>query len=556
MTEVPDQASRVVCGVCGTALTRLTSIHGDRLAEVSWVHGFTGSDHDPQPVPSNGGGSQLCDFCSRPAGVAAALFVCRFGYVAVAQSIDEHGRPVARAAGVGDPLWLACSGCASLITAGRRDELLRRAYTAVGGDRGGMPLEGLLRGITDAHAVFFATEPGPPRPATVTQDGRMLLGDAPPRRRPRLDLSDAANLVAYVDDIASSTRRLLCRDFTEATQIIDAIVGAALHATPVAAPADALERLRRRPHGQALTAEVTLAGRLTATRRLWAKGRLTYAVDPSLWQAIGDVDDTTTIPCAIFRRLPHPDPFVAFPQPLPLPLEAGTHRRIVGMWITGRRTSDKPEQELLCSTHAEAGNALSLVLCGLVHRDTTGEPVHAPDGRTPDTTWTHLTVPTEGDHTFGRLLDMVTARQQYTSLAGGEVNTDVEAMLRRALALLIYLCAGNADLARRTAAPPRRRKHTTGKRGGTQRPPRVVDVGFRVGAELRADQARQQRAGGRGETTGRRLRPHIRVAHPHRYRVGPGRRDVDVKFLLPIHVNMRPDDDADQTTVVPVRKQR
>jgi hypothetical protein len=66
--------------------------------------------------------------------------------------------------------------------------------------------------------------------------------------------------------------------------------------------------------------------------------------------------------------------------------------------------------------------------------------------------------------------------------------------------------------------------------------PTTWDIGMRIGAALRAatQRAESEPAGG----THASPRPHIRRAHWHSYRVGPGRAETILRWLAPIAVNV------------------
>jgi hypothetical protein len=131
-----------------------------------------------------------------------------------------------------------------------------------------------------------------------------------------------------------------------------------------------------------------------------------------------------------------------------------------------------------------------------------------------------------------------------------------------AVALTLYLCAGNPDVVPgtppATASRPRRKR---GKGAGIPSEPRAWEVGWRIGAALRA--ARHATAGSqrRLTTTGRTSPiPHMRGSHWQSFRVGPGRPDERTDYVVhwipPIPVNLDPSrpDGGLVTTVRPVRQ--
>jgi hypothetical protein len=131
-----------------------------------------------------------------------------------------------------------------------------------------------------------------------------------------------------------------------------------------------------------------------------------------------------------------------------------------------------------------------------------------------------------------------------------------------AVALTLYLCAGNPDVVPGTPRPaasrPRRKR---GKGGGIPSEPPAWEVGWRIGAALRAARHATEGSQRRLTTTGRASPiPHIRGAHWQSFRVGPGRpderTDYVVQWIPPIPVNFDPSrpDGGLVTTIRPVRQ--
>lgn len=117
---------------------------------------------------------------------------------------------------------------------------------------------------------------------------------------------------------------------------------------------------------------------------------------------------------------------------------------------------------------------------------------------------------------------------------------DLAASLVPLLNLVLYLCAEGSDLGDRR---PSRPTPTRTKRGWRLFPPdrpTIWPVGARIGAALRAAHLAEQVEAPRPITeTGRATPvPHVRRAHWHTYRVGPGRQDATLKWLPPIPVNI------------------
>lgn len=277
-----------------------------------------------------------------------------------------------------------------------------------------------------------------------------------------------------------------------------------------------------------------------AVRRLWQRNRVVYSIDPDLWEALGDISTDAVIPAGLLVALPHPDPFIALPSPLLLPVGGGEQMSIGGFFVTG--AVPVIGGQAITSTHADhASGDLTLLFLAEV-LDAAGRRKEVVPGL-PDLIMSRVTLNVSTrDATVGELIDMVLARFDAIPRGGNPTETTPR-MITAALSALIYLCARNAELRPLPAAVSSR----AAARRGQAKPPREVLVGTEIGAQLRAWRRSEAAAGGGG---GGGVRPHIRRAHPHTYWVGPGRREREVKFLWPTRVNLA--GDATRTTVVSV----
>lgn len=292
-------------------------------------------------------------------------------------------------------------------------------------------------------------------------------------------------------------------------------------------------------------------GHDAAVRALWSKHRIVYDVDPSLWAELADTDDDTVIPDGLMRRLPHPDPFIAFPAPIFIPSVPGEVLSVEGFFVNGRHVMELGPSmgRSMVSTHSgNSSGDLGLLFVGRCLEADTLEPKVRTDGG-PDFILTRVTMHTgRGETTVGRMIDATA--ENFDAIAYGPGFDSVPPLMRAATGILVYLCSANADVApaRKVGRPPQRRAM-----GGKAE---LVDVGFYVGAAIRQAEEDVRRAGGstvRVSGAGRAsVRPHIRRAHFHRYRIGQGRREVTVKWLEPIPVNVTPGG-ATVPTVHPVR---
>ncbi|WP_428400256.1 hypothetical protein [Nocardia fluminea] len=278
--------------------------------------------------------------------------------------------------------------------------------------------------------------------------------------------------------------------------------------------------------------------------RLWRRHRVVYRVHPGLADSLFSTDTSVAVPCEVFARLPHPDPFVVFPEPIPAPTSAPTAMMrqaglviaeppvFIGMLVTGMTIDEQ-----LCSTADPRLHQLSVALAGRIRYE--GQP-HTHEEST-------VTVPLTGSHSISELAESMAEWNTF-----GKITTSEHARIfNTTLSLLLYLCSDQRDS--RTYRPDQGRK---GKKRRTDRnngDGTVVDLGFDVGPSLQA--ARQAATEDPGEHDGgtdeRRVRTHLRRAHWHTYWTGPrATPHPEVRWLHPILVGKG----ATRPVVVDVRE--
>lgn len=334
----------------------------------------------------------------------------------------------------------------------------------------------------------------------------------------------------------------------------------ALRATEISEPI--LQQLRHLPANHSVNIQFT--GQDAASLALWSKWRYVYDIDPDLLGELGDsVDDDTVIPDGLFNRLPHPDPFIAFPKPIELPLQStraedapGGVQHVEGFMVTGRvpyyqdTVLNYQTATLQRSTSDAASTQIGLMISSTIW-NADGSPRLLPGGF-PDMVLTRVTIPTGGR--VGDILAEILTR--FTANAEIRGHEDmVPIMVRQAIATLIYLCSINSEM-RPVAAPVCKRLAKQLGRAHGAKPSRIIEVGYQVGSALRA-YARRANPKMPYEHSGRSVRPHLRRAHFHTFRVGPGRpnerTETVVKWISPIPINAT-DDPAGKTTVIGVRR--
>lgn len=297
----------------------------------------------------------------------------------------------------------------------------------------------------------------------------------------------------------------------------------------------------------------------------WQKHRTVYDMDKELWEQLGYTEPDDVVPSWLFSHLPHPNPYLSFPAMI-FPLAGQSVddiqvQSVAGVFITGYKYEhgrveavDKATGVLLeepgrimCSTHDPDVVGLQLLFVG-----ETFDFVHNGDGTVSPKR--HMAGPNELDYLFTRTSLEITDGLTFEKVVEAALNRfhrpsylshndDVTIMLSRATAALMYICATNADLFPLPAPPVRNKK---AKGGRPKKQTRVVQVGARIGAELRA--YARSHGESRGTGTGKARAPHIRRAHFHTYKVGPGRQEEIVKWLAPIPINF--DAEAPQAATV------
>lgn len=293
------------------------------------------------------------------------------------------------------------------------------------------------------------------------------------------------------------------------------------------------------------------------TRVLWSRLRVLYTLDPTLWNELKTIELDTKLPHDLFLKLPHPDPFIYFPEPILIPMgKGGEVQRIHGVFIHGRRgiKVSLPRnvgfdvQTMHCSTTLENCLGLSLSFPGYVEY-ADGSPVMLDKNQ--DVCWTHTSLLPADGGTLGEMIDEAIKRFHTSKVEGHAMSSAAESvpvLCTQAVSALIYLCCRNADL--RPLPAGRRRSQTNLK--DRPKPPRNIAVGFRVGAELRAYHRKVR--SGEVVHTGLKTAPHVRRAHPHTFRCGPGRKETVMYWLHPILVNIT--QEAQVTTAIKVKSQR
>ncbi|MET8848529.1 hypothetical protein [Amycolatopsis sp. NPDC004625] len=94
-----------------------------------------------------------------------------------------------------------------------------------------------------------------------------------------------------------------------------------------------------------------------AIRRIWASSRVVYALHPQMLAELAD-SSSEQLPGPIFSYLPHTNPLVIFPAPIPTTTPDGARAQILGFYVFG----SVGQARRLCSSHDDPVNVL-LYLC-------------------------------------------------------------------------------------------------------------------------------------------------------------------------------------------------
>lgn len=251
--------------------------------------------------------------------------------------------------------------------------------------------------------------------------------------------------------------------------------------------------------------------------REWQKRRVVYRLHHELSSQLMDTDPTNEIPCEVFRRLPHPNPFVIFPEPIPTEPALNGPPLIrkpsyLGMMVTGMT-----KYNWVCSTDDPELNVLVIALASSLQY--VGQMVTYEERQ--------VILPISGNRSVEQMVTDQFSGGMRSRVGADSAATDLEAM-RMAVSLMLYLCSDRPDLSGSTQVVRR-------KRGPIHQ---VLDLGYDIGPKLLAAR-KASKSSGSSPATGKHVRTHLRRAHWHTYWTGP--RDGDqtpiVKWLSSITVN-------------------
>lgn len=308
------------------------------------------------------------------------------------------------------------------------------------------------------------------------------------------------------------------------------------------------QRMRKVPDQYAQS--LVTMGRDVQPHTLWERHRETYDVHPAMTRGLMKMKSSVTVPSAVLRRLRHPNPWFLLPGAPPVTHADGRPGRIIGIQLTGsvskqyaqtgdRRLSDTSPRNasILLDTHDPDVNSYHAV----VHSE-----VLTPDRtQVTDLDYCHLTIPLTSDFTLDELVARIAAAgfswaEEMDEATQAIREEYLSTMARAVVSHLLYACSRTVELGEgRNQRPPVRRQP------GQPKPPRpalVHPMGYRTGTAIEDSLRRVEEYRRTGTGTGGTKAPHTRNPHLHMYRVGPGRTEIDMKWLDLIAVNAHLDD--------------
>lgn len=281
---------------------------------------------------------------------------------------------------------------------------------------------------------------------------------------------------------------------------------------------------------------------------IWRNHRETYEPHSALTRELVRMNPGTKIPGDVLLKLRHINPLFILTGTPEITLSDGRPGRVIAFFVTGavsrrwQKGGDRmrvPDEapgnvSVLWDTHDPDVNAFHVMAVSEVLDDDRMSVV--------DLDWCHLTVPVREPFTLDELA-RVTADDGFNWNVGRSAEEQQQhdyllGVARVAVAHLVYVCSRTVEVddKPRASRPPARR----GKGEPKPEPSaRLRRVGWRLGATIQDSvRAAASAARSEGSGSGGSKAPHVRGAHLHTYLVGPGRQEVDVKWLGPIPVNM------------------
>jgi hypothetical protein len=310
----------------------------------------------------------------------------------------------------------------------------------------------------------------------------------------------------------------------------------ACHWRPVAAALmDPAARMPDHPWSQSpvINHHLQMAAQECAAHDVWNRHRVLFEIHPGLTEHLR-TSDSDKFPPLVLANLPYPNPIIFLGKPVDLRDPSDKPIRLVGWYVTGKNghgryvdTSDPSAQ----SFHITA-------LCEVLSDDLQ---------TTTDWDYTRITLPVTGeDATVGELIASLmknfrwdpTINNQQDRLRSEFMST----LLHVIVPHMLYLVSQTLESKPQpVTVPPVPRVNKWDRKQGGGKAARQL-VGFTSGPSLAAltrwgDEEVQPGTPKGPQGTHRSPVAHVRRAHFHTYRTGPGRTERVVKWLAPIPIN-------------------
>lgn len=286
---------------------------------------------------------------------------------------------------------------------------------------------------------------------------------------------------------------------------------------------------------------------------MWAKFREVYNVHPHVSNALLRMKSDAKIPAGILRNLRHPNPLIVLDgEGIPVTHPDGKAGDVRAMYVTGAVSMAYPQTNgakiQISGLHpqdARASHILDTVdAVANAYRVTVVSDVWGSDGTPDSTDLVHLTVPLTKEFTVDELLDAVQASGfAWNVPTGGLPKEQVEKnraayladLARIVVSHLLYVTSRTAEISK-----PKDHRAPFKKQNSWDRAPKASkmhQVGYQTGAAIADWKKSELRTASESSGSGHAKMPHIRAPHLHLYRVGPGRSEIEIKFLDAIKVN-------------------
>lgn len=278
---------------------------------------------------------------------------------------------------------------------------------------------------------------------------------------------------------------------------------------------------------------------------MWEHRRVVYAVHPQLSDQLSTVN-WDRVPASVIDRMPRSLPLTVFTEPVTVAGPNNNDIVVVGFLLSG--VDDNNHR--YCTLHDPGRTSLEWTL----FFDSADE-VAVASLKIPNTASLSVDSVIDRTTTSVRAVDLV---DHDRVLYEADLRETLAPALRLAVATTVYLCSREPDTVTSTRRIRRQGLDATTSTRRRDKSATVIETGWRLGPSPNGPRRRNNDSTpprqGPAVPTGRTVRPHTREAHPHIYRVGPGRRDYVVHLLPEIDVNAHlRDPEHPVTTVYPLR---